>query len=120
MLNPENVPEHLKEELIEYQQVIRNNLQKYEENERMIRDYLAGMPKIIDMTETQGGFCKFIRFETEKTDTEHAKEIYFNTGVLLVPGSAFNATEDGWMRLTFAVSKSKLEQGLESLKKGLQ
>jgi aspartate/methionine/tyrosine aminotransferase len=105
--------------LEEYARVIDRNIELYELNEVMIRELLSGHQRVMDVTETKGGFCKLIRFDGVQDDVEFAQAIYYASGVLFVPGPAFNTTETGWMRLTFSVSPERLEQGLTSLLRAL-
>jgi len=54
-------------------------------------------------------------FEGIGNDVEMAELILNEAGVALVPGSAFGA--EGYMRLSFATSRDKLEQALDRLEK---
>lgn len=116
MLESHKIPEELTEEFEEYKRVIEENIKKYEQNNMMIHEILGSVPSITDIIETEGGFCKYIKFNTDKDDVNFAKELYQNTGVLLTPGSGFNSLENGWMRLTFSLPHSRLEKGLYAIK----
>ncbi len=71
---------------------------------------------------TQGTFYAFAQFkdamanlEGVKNDVEMAELILNEIGVALVPGSAFGT--EGYMRLSFATARAKLEQALDRLEK---
>lgn len=116
MLEPENIPENLETEFINYTRVIEDNIKKYEENNNIIYKILGDVPRVIDLIETEGGFSKYIKFDINTDDVTFANNLYKHSGALLVPGSAFNSQENGWFRLTFSVPKSTLENGLNSIK----
>ncbi|MDH4133616.1 MAG: pyridoxal phosphate-dependent aminotransferase [Gammaproteobacteria bacterium] len=71
---------------------------------------------------TQGTFYAFAQFkdaianfEGVENDVEMAELILNEAGVALVPGSAFGT--EGYMRLSFATAREKLEQALDRLEK---
>jgi aspartate/methionine/tyrosine aminotransferase len=112
---PESIPQELKPEFEEYKSVLEGNLRKYELNNKILHEMLEDEPLVLDVLDTDGGFCKFIRFDTEKGDTDFAIDLYRNSGALLVPGSGFGSRESGWMRLTFSLSPNYLRDGLEAI-----
>lgn len=114
-LDPENVPESMREDLEEYDEVIGANLARYNSSNHMIEGALSDVSRIKSVSDTQGGYCKFIQFDGVENDIEFLTDLYVNSGVVLVPGSAFSSQEPGWARLTFSVSPARLEQGLESM-----
>ena len=73
---------------------------------------------------SQGTFYAFgqfkdaiANFEGISNDVEMAELVLNEAGVALVPGSAFGA--EGYMRLSFATSREKLDQALDRLEKFL-
>jgi aspartate/methionine/tyrosine aminotransferase len=48
-----------------------------------------------------------------------ARDLLYRAGVAVVPGTAFGSMGEGFLRLTFAVSKDALEEGLSRLKRAL-
>jgi len=117
MLNNPKIPYNLEDSHQQYRQQILRNLEKYEANELLAQEILNSVNRVLDFTETKGGFCKFIKFDTQGlSDKKFVHQLYQNTGVLLTPGTSFNPHEDGWARMTFAQPKFRVEQGLEALK----
>lgn len=94
--------------------------------EEMVKEYavrrdllINGLKEIKYMKpfETQGGFAVFINIkESGKTSFDFCKDILANAGVLIVPGTAFGAMGEGYIRICFANSQDIIRQGLEKMK----
>ncbi|GGF12420.1 aminotransferase [Halobacillus andaensis] len=67
-----------------------------------------------------GAFYIFPKFPSEKSTFEAAVDLVEKAGVALVPGSAFSSYGEGYVRLSYAYSKSTLEKGLDRLEKYLK
>lgn len=115
LLEEGNIPETVLLEYNEYKAQITSNLRKYERNKQLITSYLSEVDRITYLSNTMGGYCMFIKFDAVSNTESFLRDLYKNTGVLLVPGSGFNCTEPGWARLSFSVDPIRLEKGLEAM-----
>ncbi len=120
MMGAKDVPSNLTTDFAEYESVVRTNLAQYETNDRMIHEMLGDASRIEHLTQTQGGYCKFVKVDGVRDEVGFATELYRDTGVILVPGSLFDISETGWFRLTFSVNPNKLQRGLEVTRDYLQ
>lgn len=103
-------------ELDEYRERMESNIRKYELNNQLVHSLLKDCT--LDMTNTHGGYTKFIRFDTDDS-VQFVRDLYENTGVILVPGEGFDA-EPGWARITFSIAPEKLGEGLTKVRNYLK
>ncbi|WP_254537237.1 pyridoxal phosphate-dependent aminotransferase [Halomarina litorea] len=86
------------------------------------RDYVAD--RLDDMSgvrapRPEGAFYAFLEPDTDEKSLPLAKRLLKETGVVLAPGEGFGAAGEGRLRLSFANSMDRLEEGLDRLERGL-
>ena len=86
------------------------------------RDYVAD--RIDDMEgvrapRPEGAFYAFLTPDTDEASLPLAKRLCEDAGVVLAPGEGFGEAGEGRLRLSFANSMDRLEEGLDRLAEGL-
>jgi aspartate aminotransferase len=66
-----------------------------------------------------GAFYAFLDPETDEASLPLAKQLLDEAGVVLAPGSGFGDAGAGQLRLSFANSMDRLEEGLDRLERAL-
>jgi aspartate aminotransferase len=82
------------------------------------RDFVADRLDEIDGVRAprpQGAFYSFLDVEGADESMPLAKELLREAGVVLAPGSTFGEAGEGCLRLSFANSMDRLEEGLDRL-----
>jgi aspartate aminotransferase len=92
----------------------------YELRRRTLVNALAGIPNS-RMTEPQGAFYVFLRFDpalglTSAQVTQHL----LDAGVAVRSGSEFGQGGEGWLRLTYAAALSDIEEGAKTVRATFQ
>ena len=86
------------------------------------RDYVAGrLSDMDDVTapEPEGAFYAFLNPDTDEASLPLAKRLCEEAGVVLAPGDGFGEAGQGQLRLSFANSMERLEEGLDRLERAL-
>lgn len=92
----------------------------YEVRRRALVDALARIPGS-QMTEPQGAFYVFLRFDPALGLTSaQATRCLLDAGVAVRSGSEFGQGGEGWLRLTYAAALSDIEQGAEIVRATLR
>ncbi len=94
---------------------MRTMTEEYRRRRDFICDGLNAIPGIT-CPRAEGAFYAFFRVEHQNmTSEELADWILEETGILLVPGTAFGAGGEKCLRMSFAASLEKLEEALRRL-----
>ena len=86
------------------------------------RDYVVDRVADIDglsAPRPEGAFYVFLDPDVEAESLSFAKYLLTDHGVVLAPGSGFGATGEGRLRLSFANSMDRLEEGLDRIAAGI-
>lgn len=92
------------------------------ESFRERRDYVVDRLEDIDRVEAPrpgGAFYAFLDPQTDEDSLPLAERLLEEAGVVLAPGNGFGAAGAGRLRLSFANSMGRLEQGLDRLEDAL-
>ncbi|MEF8841207.1 MAG: aminotransferase class I/II-fold pyridoxal phosphate-dependent enzyme [Haloarculaceae archaeon] len=87
------------------------------------RDYVVERIEGVDglsAPRPQGAFYAFLEPEVDADDLAFAKYLLREHGVVLAPGSAFGEAGVGRLRLSFASSLERLEEGFDRIEAGLK
>ena len=86
------------------------------------RDYVADRIDDMDGVNAptpEGTFYAFLTLDTDEESLPLAKRLCEEEGVVLAPGDGFGEAGEGRLRLSFANSMDRLEEGLDRLENGL-
>ncbi|ESP89666.1 aspartate transaminase [Candidatus Halobonum tyrrellensis G22] len=86
------------------------------------RDYVADRIDDADGVTAptpEGAFYAFVTPETDEASLPLAERLCTEEGVVLAPGDGFGEAGEGRLRLSFANSMDRLEEGLDRLESGL-
>ena len=89
---------------------------------RRRRDYVVDRVADIDglsAPRPEGAFYAFLDPDVEAESLSFAKYLLTDHGVVLAPGSGFGAAGEGRLRLSFANSMDRLEEGLDRIAAGI-
>ncbi|MGZ0748671.1 pyridoxal phosphate-dependent aminotransferase [Haloparvum sp. AD34] len=87
------------------------------------RDYVVGRIEGIDglsAPRPEGAFYAFLDPDVDADSLEFAKYLLREHGVVLAPGEGFGDAGEGRLRLSFANSMDRLEEGLDRIEAGIQ
>lgn len=90
----------------------------FEERRDFVADRLAEMDGV-RAPRPEGAFYAFLDVEGETDSLALAKRLLEDAGVVLAPGAAFGDAGEGHLRLSFANSMDRLEEGLDRLERAL-
>jgi aspartate aminotransferase len=89
---------------------------EYQKRRDIIVDGLNELPGV-NCQKPQGAFYVFPNVKAfNKTSSEIANMLLEEAGVALLPGSAFGAYGEGYLRLSYAISVENIQQALERMK----
>lgn len=93
---------------------VRLMVAEYDRRRKLMRDAFRNMG--LKCFEPKGAFYIFpsVR-ETGLTSSEFAEKLLLSQKVALVPGNAFGASGEGFVRCSYAASADKLEEALERI-----
>ncbi len=95
---------------------IQEQMKMWQENLNYLYDRLSANPKI-SLEKPISTFYAFFKVKGEDDCLDLAKRFIDEGGVSLAPGCAFGHDSKGWIRLCFAVSRTKLEKALDRIEK---
>jgi aminotransferase len=98
------------------EQDVRHMVAEYDRRRRLIVDGFnhIGLPTF----EPRGAFYAFPKIEaTGISDEEFAERLLFEEKVAMVPGSAFGAGGEGFMRASYATAYEKIEEALRRIER---
>lgn len=98
---------------------IQEQLSRWQENIDIFMEWVDGQDKI-RACRPDSTFYSFFRVEGESDCLNFARRLIDDYSLSLAPGCAFGNVGKGYMRLCFAVSKSKLTDALDRLEKAIK
>ncbi|MBN1424353.1 pyridoxal phosphate-dependent aminotransferase [Candidatus Fermentibacteria bacterium] len=98
-----------------YVEWTKDKLRDLEERRQIVRSALQAAP-FFHWRPTAGGIFSFLPYRGASTSVDVAAKVLGETGVSLVPGSAFGPAGEGHLRLSFgSSSREDLQEALEVL-----
>ena len=92
---------------------------EYARRRQQVSDALSGLAKI-QVLPPEGGFFTMLDVSrTRRTSDEVRRQLLQNCGVVVIHGSAYGASGEGTLRVSFASGGENLANGLELLRQGL-
>ena len=102
---------------------VKSMLEEYRARRAMVCEALVGL-EAIELRPPEGAFYAFLevselmKLKSAASSSELAEKLVRETGVALVPGSAFEA--EGFVRLSYAVGRDRLQAALERITRWAQ
>lgn len=101
------------------QECVDKMLREFDRRRRLVMDLLSEM-KGVRMIKPEGAFYVFPSIkEIGKSSQQIADYLLEETGVAVVPGSAFGRSGEGYIRIAYSTSYNELEEGLTRMKAAL-
>jgi len=102
------------------QDCVRDMLQEYTKRRRLVLDALRKIDGI-SYTQPKGAFYVFPDISKfADSDEALAETLIRDFSVATVPGSGFGSVGSGHLRLSYSVSTTEIQEGLNRLRKGLE
>ncbi len=99
---------------------IENNLKEIKQSRQVCLDYINNTELLERPATSEGAFYLFIKLNTHKDDLTIAKQLIEQHGVATVPGSAFEAANDAYLRISYgALTSHSVTKGIDKLILGL-
>lgn len=98
---------------------IKDQVDLWRSNLDLITEYFDASNRITAFR-PQSTFYSFFKVDGEDDCLSFARRLIDEVGLSLAPGCAFGRVGKGYMRLCFAVSRERLEQGLDRLETALR
>jgi len=99
---------------------IENNLKEIKQSRQVCLDSINNTNLLARPATSEGAFYLFIKLNTNKDDLTIAKQLIEQYGVATIPGSAFEAANGSYLRISYGALTSKtVRQGMEKLIHGL-
>jgi aspartate aminotransferase len=87
------------------------------------RDYVVERAATVDgltCPRPEGAFYAFLDLDLPGTSLEIAEHLLREYGVVLAPGDGFGEVGSGWVRMSFANSLDRLEEGFDRIERALE
>lgn len=102
------------------QDVLREMLAQYAENRKILMEEVNSIDGL-SVIVPQGAFYAFVNIkETGMTSEEFAIALLQKAGVVVVPGSGFGEAGEGYIRISYVVSKEDTIEGLKRIRKFME
>ena len=102
------------------QDYIANNLKEIIASRKVCLDRLNQSNLLREDAVSEGAFYIFINLNTPKSDYSIAQQLIQNWGVATIPGSAFEATDSCYLRISYgALDSNTVKNGISKLIDGL-
>jgi aspartate/methionine/tyrosine aminotransferase len=99
---------------------IENNLREIKQSRQVCLDAINNTDLLTTPATSEGAFYLFIKLNTNKDDLTIAKQLIEKFGVATIPGSAFEAADGAYLRISYGALTSKnVESGINKLTHGL-
>ncbi|MDW3094428.1 MAG: pyridoxal phosphate-dependent aminotransferase [Gammaproteobacteria bacterium] len=100
---------------------IENHLKEIEKSRDVCLEHINQTNLLKTPAVSEGAFYIFIKLNTKKDDFTIAKQLIEKFGVATIPGSAFEASNGAYLRISYgALTSATVKQGIEKLTAGLQ
>lgn len=95
---------------------LKEMTEAYNKNRLMIIEAVREIPKL-SMATPKGAFYAFVNIsETGMSSEEFAVKLLKETGVVVVPGSAFGKAGEGYIRISYVAGEEEMKEGLRRIK----
>jgi len=93
----------------------------YAERRKLVLKGLKDVPHV-EAFRPKGAFYIWAKIDSEldMTSEDFANWLLENSGVVVIPGTAFGKSGEGWIRISYATKKELLLEALERMKKALE
>lgn len=99
---------------------IENSLEEIKQSRQVCLETINNTDLLTRPATSEGAFYLFIKLNTSKDDLSIAKQLIEKYGVATIPGSAFEAANGSYLRISYGALTSKtVTQGMEKLIHGL-
>ena len=100
---------------------IEKKLKEIKQSRHVCLDHINQTNLLSTPAVSEGAFYLFIKLNTKKNDFSIAKQLIEQYGVATIPGSAFEAANGTYLRISYgALTSTTVKQGIEKLTTGLQ
>ncbi|MCD8563335.1 MAG: hypothetical protein LRY54_04740 [Alphaproteobacteria bacterium] len=100
------------------EEFIRNQLDLWRKTRELVMETLGKHPRV-KMTKPEASFYAFFKVDGEPDCVDFCYRLIDEAGVSLAPGITFGDCSKGYIRMSFACSRAKMEKALERLVKAL-
>lgn len=100
------------------EEFIKNQLNLWRKTREMVMETLGASPRV-KLTKPDSSFYAFFRVDGEPDCIDFCYRLIDEAGVSLAPGITFGDCSKGYIRMSFACSRSKMEKALARLVKVL-
>lgn len=100
------------------EEFIQNQLNLWRKSRDLVMEKLGGHERVL-ITRPQSSFYAFFRVKGEYDCIAFCKRLIDEAGLSLAPGITFGDCSKGYIRMSFACSRNKMERALERLLGGL-
>ena len=99
---------------------IENNLKEIKQSRQVCLDAINSTNLLTRPAVSEGAFYIFIKLNTSKEDFNIAKQLIKQHGVATIPGSAFEADNGAYLRISYgALTSDTVTKGIDKLILGL-
>lgn len=100
---------------------IKNNLTEIIASRKTCLDLLNQSNLLTEQAKSEGAFYIFIKLNSQNNDFEIAQQLIQQFGVATIPGSAFEAADGTYLRISYgALTRDTVSNGIHKLIQGLQ
>lgn len=100
------------------EEFIRNQLNLWRKTRELLMETLGNHPRVT-LSKPESSFYAFFRVEGEPDCIDFCYRLIDEAGVSLAPGITFGDCSRGYIRMSFACSRAKMEKALERLVKAI-
>ncbi len=100
------------------QECVQVMVDEFDQRRRIVVDGFADLPGALVVP--QGAFYAFVRVPAGRTSAEWARYLLDAHGVATVPGSAFGAAGEGYIRISYACGRRDVERGTALIREALR
>jgi aspartate/methionine/tyrosine aminotransferase len=100
---------------------IENNLKEIKQSRQVCLAAINNTDLLARPATAEGAFYLFLKLNTDKDDLTLAKQLIAQYGVATIPGSAFEASNGSYLRISYgALTSNNVEDGINKLTLGLR
>lgn len=99
------------------EKIISRNLKIVRGNAKMLDEFVNSEP-LLSYVKPKGGTTAFLKYDIDMTSVDFCEKLLEQTGVMLVPGSAFDM--DGWLRIGYCNDPEIEKEGMREFSRFLK
>ena len=97
----------------------RNHVQQLNKIREQFEIQINALDKV-KVVSTDGAFYLLLKVDTQLNDLALAKKLISDYKVAVVPGTAFGASAEGYIRISYASSMDNLKEAMQRMSKFLE